>query len=177
MLRFPKARLNVTTGKGKQGCPMGHQKYYAKLAKRYYGPFQVLKSLNKTAYQLKLPTSWKRKHLVFHESILVPYHPPVFPSQKKPSPPPPIVIDEEEEWEVEEVLDLRVKRGKLEYLVHWKGYTKEDNSWEPSDNLKNSKRVVSDFHKTHPATPRPLDARNILNFIPIENFTEIPKGE
>ena len=39
LLRFPKACLNVTTGKGTQGRPTGHQKYYAKLAKRYYGPF------------------------------------------------------------------------------------------------------------------------------------------
>ena len=52
LLQFPKARLNVTTGKGRQGRPIGHQKYYAKLAKRYYGPFQILKPLNKTAYQL-----------------------------------------------------------------------------------------------------------------------------
>ena len=54
LLKFPKARLNVTTGKGKQGRPTGHQKYYAKLSKRYYGPFQVLKPLNETAYQLKV---------------------------------------------------------------------------------------------------------------------------
>ena len=111
------------------------------------------------------------------KTCVLPYHPPAFPSQKKLSPPPLIVIDEEEEWEVEEVLDSRVKRGNLKYLVHWKGYTKEDDSWELSDNLKNSKKVVSDFHKTHPAAPRPLDARNVLNFIPIENYTEIPKGE
>ena len=31
LLRFPKARLSVSMGKGRQGCPMGHQKYYAKL--------------------------------------------------------------------------------------------------------------------------------------------------
>ena len=45
LLRFPKACLSVTTGKGTQGRPMGHQKYYAKLEKRYYGPFQLLSLL------------------------------------------------------------------------------------------------------------------------------------
>ena len=71
LLRFPKARLNVKTGKGMQGRLVGHQKYYAKLAKRYYGPFQVLKPINKTAYQLKLPRNWLI-HNAFHVSLLKP---------------------------------------------------------------------------------------------------------
>ena len=46
LLRFPKAQLCVSIGKGKQGHPMGHQKYYAKLEKMYYDPFQILTPLN-----------------------------------------------------------------------------------------------------------------------------------
>ena len=63
------------------------------------------------------------------------------PSQVQ-EPPEPIEINDDQEWEVEQILDSRVKRGKLEYLVHWKGYMKEDDSWEPSDNLKNLKKVL-----------------------------------
>ena len=59
LLKFPKACLSHTTGKGTQGRPTGHQKYYAKLAKRYYGPFQILKPINEMAYKLRLPTSSK----------------------------------------------------------------------------------------------------------------------
>ncbi|EGO22929.1 hypothetical protein SERLADRAFT_350163, partial [Serpula lacrymans var. lacrymans S7.9] len=33
--------------------------------------------------------------------------------------------DGQREYEVEQILDSRLKRGKLEYLVHWKGYGKE----------------------------------------------------
>ena len=58
LLKFPKACLSVTIGKGKKGHPAGHQKYYAKLAKRYYGPFQILKPINETAYKLRLPRMW-----------------------------------------------------------------------------------------------------------------------
>ncbi|MCO5548161.1 hypothetical protein L7F22_001619 [Adiantum nelumboides] len=50
LLRFSKARLRHTTGKN----PTTHQKYYAKLAKRYCGLFQILKPINEMAYQLKL---------------------------------------------------------------------------------------------------------------------------
>ena len=39
LLKLSTARLSHTTGKNWQGKPTGHQKYYMKLAKRYYGPF------------------------------------------------------------------------------------------------------------------------------------------
>ncbi|XP_023348277.1 chromobox protein homolog 1 [Eurytemora carolleeae] len=42
----------------------------------------------------------------------------------------------EEEYEVEVIVDKRVRKGKVEYLVKWKGWENpDDNTWEPVANL------------------------------------------
>ena len=38
-------------------------------------------------------------------------------------------------WEVEKVVGRRVHRGRVEYLIRWKGCPEDDSTWEPSANL------------------------------------------
>ncbi|MBW0583666.1 hypothetical protein O181_123381 [Austropuccinia psidii MF-1] len=76
-------------------------------------------------------------------------------------PPPPIIIEEEEEWEVSQILDSKLKRGKLWYLVEWKGFSQdsERSTWEPTENLKNCPELVKDFHSLYPDKPGPNSSR------------------
>jgi len=72
----------------------------------------------------------------------------------RPQPPPPELIDGEEEYVVEEIIDSRMFRRRLQYLVKWEGYGLEANTWEDSGNVANAPEKVAKFHATHPAAPR-----------------------
>lgn len=38
-------------------------------------------------------------------------------------------------WEMEKVVGRRVQRGRVEYLIRWKGCPEDQNTWEPASNL------------------------------------------
>ena len=44
-------------------------------------------------------------------------------------------------------MDRRERRGKLKYLVRWKGYIAEEDTWEGLENLKNIRDLVEEFEK------------------------------
>ena len=70
--------------------------------------------------------------------------------------PPPDLVEGSEEYEVEKIENSQVHRGKLQYLVKWKGYPVSDNTWEPQGHLKNAQKHINDFHKRIPSAPRPI---------------------
>ena len=41
-------------------------------------------------------------------------------------------------WEVEAVIGRRKHRGRVEYLIRWKGCSEDGNTWEPAANLCDS---------------------------------------
>jgi len=75
------------------------------------------------------------------------------PERKLQAPPPPIVIDGEPEWEVEEVLDSRWHRRRFQFLIKWKGFSREHNSWEVASNIK-APDLVAEYYRRYPTAPR-----------------------
>ncbi|MBW0516461.1 hypothetical protein O181_056176 [Austropuccinia psidii MF-1] len=102
----------------------------------------------------------KSVHPVFHVSLLEPVKQSSIPNRNQ-LPPPPVLVEEQEEWEVAQVLDSKLKRGKLCYLVEWKGFSEEPErtTWEPASNHTNSPDLVKDFHSLYPDNPGPITSR------------------
>jgi len=115
-----------------------------KLMEKYIGPYVVKKIVSENAVELELPASL-RIHLVVNVRRIVKYREQV-EGQKK-IPPPPVEVAGEKKYEVEEILDRQEKREKTKYLVKWKGYTAEENTWEGLENLKNAMKKVEEFEK------------------------------
>jgi len=67
--------------------------------------------------------------------------------------PPLIIINGEEEWEVEEILNSRWYQRRFQFLVKWKGFSREHNSWEVASDVK-APDLVTEYYWKHPATPR-----------------------
>lgn len=121
-----------------------------KLDSTKIGPFCIVKRIGLQSYRLDL--QGLRVHDVFHVSLLEPASDPV-PGQVLP-PPPPVVVGEEEEWEVEQILDSRLRYGKLQYLVRWKDSPPSDDSWQPAGHVVHAPDLLQAFHEAYPHRPR-----------------------
>ncbi|KAJ8268000.1 hypothetical protein COCON_G00131720 [Conger conger] len=54
----------------------------------------------------------------------------------------------EELYEVEKIVDKRKnKKGKMEYLVRWRGYGLEGDTWEPETHLSNCMEFIHEFNR------------------------------
>ncbi|MBW0555958.1 hypothetical protein O181_095673 [Austropuccinia psidii MF-1] len=131
-----------------------------KLSERWLGPFTILNKVSTHAYHLKLSSQQKSIHPVFHISLFEPVKTSTIPNRHQEDPPP-MIIKEEEEWEVSQILDSKLKREKLWYLVECKGFSKdsERSTWEPTESLKNFPELVKDFHSLYPDKPGPNSSR------------------
>ena len=119
-----------------------------KLGMKYLGPFDVVEKINDGAYRLKLPKSWKI-HDVLSISALKPFVRDEF-NRPKPSKPSSLLVDGRKEYEVEEILDRRTigkKNTRVQYLVKWKDYGPEDNTWEFPSNLIHCEELVKEYEQ------------------------------
>jgi len=102
-----------------------------KLDWKFVGPGTILAQIGPSAFKVDIP-GMVNVHPVFHASLLEPY------TKKGPiSHPDTPIMDTLREhgddvYEVERIVDRRKDNNdQWEYLVCWKDYPEEENSWEP----------------------------------------------
>jgi hypothetical protein len=140
-----------------------------KLSHKHLGPFSVERKVGNNAYRLRLPPAMSRIHPVFNVVKLTPAPEDPILGRHAPPPPLPEIVDGEEEWVVEEILDSKMMNRKLRYLVKWKGFTAEHNSWEPWDNV-HAPDLVAEFYRKHPGAARHIRTMQFAS-IPFQSTT------
>ena len=113
-----------------------------KLMERYVGPYVIEEAVSSNVVKLRLPSSM-RIHPVVNVSQIVRYREQVKGQKKEEGKP--VEVDRVEEWEVEKVLNKKKIRGVEKYLIWWKRFTAEGDTWERKENLKNAEKLIEEF--------------------------------
>jgi len=97
-----------------------------KLDYKLGGKFGIKRLIATNAYELELPSSTGKIHSVVHISLLKPYHLNNIP--RRPSPTHSPIDLEEKEYYVEKIRTSELRKGRVWYLVSWKGYGLDDDT-------------------------------------------------
>lgn len=136
-----------------------------KLDDKWFGPFPIIEVISDNAYKLKMTPPFSRLHPVFNLTMLRKFNPDEIEHRPKPHHPDPILNEQGEQvYAVEKILDSRLHRGRIEYLVNWEGFGPEHNSWEPSKNLEGAQRMVREFHRNNPDRPNRISSMTWKHF-------------
>jgi transposase InsO family protein len=126
-----------------------------KLCSPFVGPFAITEVVNANAFRLALPPQMEALHPVFNISRLKPYVSSSSAFATRPQrfdrPPPDVQADSNGDalWQVDRVLACKkVGRGKR-YLVAWKGYPPEENTWEPHVSISHT-TAFQEFQAVQP---------------------------
>ena len=109
---------------------------------RYIRPYEMKEIVLSNAVKLRLPISI-RIHLVVNVSWIVQYKEQMKEQKKEEGKP--IEVKGVKEQKVEKILNKKRIRGVEKYLVQWKGFTAEGDTWERKENLKNAEGLIEEF--------------------------------
>jgi len=113
-----------------------------KLMERYVEPYTIEKIVSSNVVKLQLP-SLMRIHPVVNVSQIVRYKEQVKGQKKEKGKP--VEVKEVEEWKVEKILNKKKVRGVEKYLIRWKEFMAERDTWKKRENLKNVEELIEEF--------------------------------
>jgi len=115
-----------------------------KLMERYVGLYMIEEVVSSNAVKLRLPSSI-RIHPVVNVSRIVRYKEQVKGQKKEEAKP--VEVERVEEWEVEKILNKKKMRRVKKYLIRWKEFMAEEDTWERRENLKNAEELIEEFER------------------------------
>ena len=113
-----------------------------KLMERYIGLYVIEEVVSTNVVKLRLPMLM-RIHLVVNISRIVWYKEQVKGQKKEEGKP--VEIEGVEEWKVGKILNKKKIRRVEKYLVWWKRFMAEGDTWERKENLKNAGEALEEF--------------------------------
>ena len=124
-----------------------------KLEAKCFGPFRVFYPVGKQAYKLELSKKW-RIYYVFHVSLL---KQDITRKRRVDNETKLDVGNDSGKYEVEAIWDSAVYARESEsghlpglyYLISWKGYLEEENTWKPASAVQHLRKLISSFYKDH----------------------------
>ena len=93
---------------------------------------------------------------MFSSKLLRPYSEDFLPEQHAESLRLIIIDDDDDEhWEVDDILNFKRYRGRIQYKVKWKDLDR-DNEWyyADKDEFDDFKKVLNEFHALYSRKPR-----------------------
>jgi len=118
---------------------------YKRLHCKVRGKFEIEKLCGTNGYRLMLRPLSGKIHPVFDVSFLEPYCQNTILGRGSPTRPP--VNLEQQEYVIEKFKSTELKGGQVKYLISWKGYGPDEDTWEPYENLKDGgEHLVRQFH-------------------------------
>ncbi|KAL1533371.1 hypothetical protein AAHA92_33261 [Salvia divinorum] len=158
-----------------------------KLARRFYGPFQITERIGLVAYRLQLPAE-SRIHDVFHVSLLRPFIPPLSTTAQQSLP-----TDFNRNDPIDSPVRASATRSVLaegvpqeQWLIYWSSHPTSFPSWEPAELLKrhfpnlrleDKALVIGEGVDTPPANaqdPEPRRSRNHPQRIMQPDISNVP---
>ena len=122
-----------------------------------YGPYPII-AMKGHSYQVKLPL-YMHMHDVFHADRLRKAATESLPGQIEPEEEP-IEVNGSPEWTVEEILDSRIYRGRLQYRASWTGCD-PDPTWYNARGFVGAPHKVKEYHQAYPDKAGPPLRLNI----------------
>jgi hypothetical protein len=117
-------------------------KSFKKLNYKYYDLYTINELINKISYKLNFSSIMKNIHDVFHVFLLE------LANEINDESSSFIWIKDEKQWEIEEIVDKKIKKNRTSYLIKWLEYSQSNNEWIKEKDMSNIKEAIKKFLKS-----------------------------